>query len=271
MTKSETSHDWVKSEKHLFGMLHLPALPGSHRWGGSLDAVVETALAEAAIYAEVGFTGLALENMHDRPYLNREVGPETVAAMTRAAVEVRRAHPNLKIGIQVLAGANQAAVAVSLAAGLDFVRAEGFVFGHVADEGWMESDAPQLLRYRAQLKAEQVALMVDVKKKHSAHAATSDVSLAETVQAAAFFEADGVIVTGRSTGEATLPDDLAEARAASELPVWIGSGITPENIAEYRDAHGLIVGSSVKENRRWDQPVCPDACRRLADAFHAIN
>jgi predicted TIM-barrel enzyme len=35
-----------------------------------------------------------------------------------------------------------------------------------------------------------------VKKKHSAHAVTSDISIAETAVAAAFFDVDGVIVTG---------------------------------------------------------------------------
>ena len=32
------------------------------------------------------------------------------------------------------------------AAELQFIRAEGFVFGHVADEGWVEACAGPLLR-----------------------------------------------------------------------------------------------------------------------------
>jgi hypothetical protein len=36
-----------------------------------------------------------------------------------------------------LAAANKAALAVAVAADLQFIRAEGFVFSHVADEGWL--------------------------------------------------------------------------------------------------------------------------------------
>jgi hypothetical protein len=37
-----------------------------------------------------------------------------------------------------LAAANKAALAVAVAADLQFIRAEGFVFSHVADEGYQE-------------------------------------------------------------------------------------------------------------------------------------
>ena len=49
--------------------------------------------------------------------------------------------------LQVLAAANRTALAVAKAAGLQFVRAEGFVFGHVADEGWVGACAGPLLRW----------------------------------------------------------------------------------------------------------------------------
>ena len=58
------------------------------------------------------------------------------------------------------------------------VRAEGFVFGHVADEGWMDACAGPLLRYRKQIGAEHIPVWADLKKKHAAHAMTADVSLA---------------------------------------------------------------------------------------------
>ena len=136
--------------------------------------------------------------MHDVPYLKREVGPEVVASMTAVCRAINEA-TNLPCGVQVLAGANEAALAVALAAGMDFVRAEGFVFGHVADEGWMDACAGPLLRYRKQIGAEHIAVWADLKKKHAAHAMTADVSLAETVKAAEFFGADAVIVTGEAT------------------------------------------------------------------------
>jgi len=49
---------------------------------------------------------------------------------------------------------------------LQFVRVEGWVFAHVGDEGYVESCAADLTRYRRQLDAEHVLLFTDVKKKH---------------------------------------------------------------------------------------------------------
>jgi predicted TIM-barrel enzyme len=40
------------------------------------------------------------------------------------------------------------------AAGLDFVRVEGFAFAHVADEGILESSAASLLRFRRHIGEE---------------------------------------------------------------------------------------------------------------------
>ena len=125
--------------------------------------------------------------------------------------EVRRAVP-LPLGVQVLAAANREALAVALACGAAFVRVEGFVFAHVADEGLMEADAGALLRYRTAIGAEQIRVFADIKKKHSSHAITADVDVAETARAAEFALADGVIVTGAATGQP------ADARRRSRPP-----------------------------------------------------
>ena len=70
--------------------------------------------------------------MNDIPYVKAEhVGPEIVASMTTVAREVRRCLPAaMPVGIQILAGANKEALAVAMAADLDFVRAgEGIHYG----------------------------------------------------------------------------------------------------------------------------------------------
>lgn len=104
--------------------------------------------------------------MHDIPYLNRQVGPEIVASMSVVCNEVKKEANNLPCGIQILAGANKEALAVAKAAGLQFIRAEGFVFSHIADEGTMNSDAGELLRYRKQIEADDILVFTDIKKKH---------------------------------------------------------------------------------------------------------
>src|SRR4029077_16665499 len=162
---------------------------------------------EAELYRDAGFSAVMIENMHDRPYLKSAVGPEIVAAMSVIGRGVRRA-VSLPLGVQVLAGANREAIAVAHACGAAFVRVEGFVFAHVADEGLIDAGAGELLRYRGAIGAEHVRVFADVKKKHSARALTGDVDVGEPARAAEFFLADGVIVTATATGRAADPREV---------------------------------------------------------------
>lgn len=258
------------SPRALIGMLHVGALPGTPAAHQSVDKLVHEAVAEARLYRESGFTALMIENMHDRPYLKRSAGPEIVAAMAAIGREVRR-EVHLPLGVQVLSGANREALAVAHACGAEFVRVEGFVFAHVADEGLIESDAGDLLRYRRAIGAERVKVFADIKKKHASHALTADVPLAETAKAAEFFLADGVIVTGAATGEPAEPADVAVVAAEVRVPVLVGSGLTAANLDLYAAAHGFIVGSSVKRGGLWSNPLDREAVHAVAAAFAALG
>ncbi|HET7225317.1 MAG TPA: BtpA/SgcQ family protein, partial [Candidatus Eisenbacteria bacterium] len=249
----------------LVGMLHLGALPGTPRAARPLEAVIAHAVAEARVYRAAGFHAVMIENMHDRPYLRGAVGPEIVAAMTAAGREVRR-ETGLPLGVQVLAGANREALAVALACGAAFVRVEGFVFAHVADEGLIEASAGELLRFRRAIGATDVRIYADVKKKHASHALTADVDIADTARAAELFLADGIVVTGTSTGRAADPAELRAVRDAVALPVAVGSGLTADNLARY-DADVLIAGSWVKRGGLWSNALDPARVRALARAF----
>ena len=267
----------VKGRKLLIGMVQVGALPGSPRSRLPVPELAERAAAEAILLVKAGFDGLIVENMHDRPYVHQQHGPETVAAMAAVALAVRaavgdvRRGGDLPIGIQVLSGGNREALAVALAAGLQFIRCENFVFSHVADEGLLATaEAGPLLRYRKQIGAEHVLVLCDIKKKHASHAITADISLADAAEAAEFFGADGLIVTGTATGRPTDPADVAEASDASNLPVLVGSGVTPESIPSLiGKADALIVGSSIKRSGRWENPIDQKRASAMTRAFAA--
>lgn len=250
--------------RSLIGMVHAGALPGTPRAQASVDELVRHAVDEALLLAEAGFDAVMVENMHDRPYVQGRKGPEITAAMTRIGHEVRRAC-GLPTGLQILSGGNHEALAVALAVGAAFIRCENFVYAHVADEGLLASaEAGPLLRYRRQIGADHVGIFADLKKKHAAHAITADVTLAEAAQAAEFFGADGVIVTGEWTGTPTNPAHVQEVRQATGLPVIVGSGVTPAQIGPlFALADSLIVGSSIKREGVWSNPIDPARCREL--------
>ncbi|TRY78197.1 hypothetical protein TCAL_06763 [Tigriopus californicus] len=245
---------WPRVRGHIWGMVHVGALPGTPLNAGQWRARLDQALSESRIYAQHGLDGIILENMHDLPYVQPQaMGPEITAHMAVIAHEVRAITPShMSVGIQILAGANREAMAVAQSAQLQFIRAEGFVFGHLGDEGWLESCAGQLLRYRRHIGAQDVAVFCDIKKKHSAHAVTQDVSIEETAQAAQFFLADGLIVTGASTGSPADPRELARVQQATpKMPVMVGSGVDLGNVEKYMSAQALIVGSHFKEGGHW--------------------
>ena len=61
-------------------VLAVGALPGTPAAHEPLDAIIERAVTEACAYRDAGFTAIAMENMHDRPYLKGRVGPEITAS-----------------------------------------------------------------------------------------------------------------------------------------------------------------------------------------------
>lgn len=244
-------------KKPVIGMIHVAALPGTPRNKKPMGEIIEYAIEEARIYKGAGVDSIMIENMHDIPYLKRSVGPEITAAMSVIGYEVRN-NCDLPCGIQILAGANKEALSAANAAGLDFIRAEGFVFAHTADEGIIESDAGELLRFQKSIGAENIAIFTDIKKKHSSHSLTSDTSLIETAKAAEFFMSDGVIITGSSTGEEANINELIELYSKISIPVIIGSGITTENFHKYYElADGFIIGSHFKDSGKWDGKLDP--------------
>jgi len=244
-----------KIAKPIIGMIHLKALPGSPKFDNNINAIINSALNELNIYKKAGIDAIVIENMHDVPYLKNNVGHEISSLMSIIAYQIKK-ESNLPCGIQILSSANKAALAIAKNTNLDFIRAEGFVFGHVADEGYIDANAGELLRYRKQLNADNIAIFTDIKKKHSSHTITSDIDIVETAKAAEFFLSDGLIITGKSTGYNADINELTQVKNACNLPVIVGSGITIENVSEYlKVSDALIVGSYFKKNGYWENPL----------------
>lgn len=240
----------------VIGMIHVPALPGTPKSVLSTDEIMDRVREETQIYADAKIDGIIVENMHDIPYVQEaSISPTITAHMTRACMTVNEvlgtSAKDFCRGIQILAAANRHAMAVAQACGFDFIRVECFTFSHIADEGFMSACAGELLRYKRQIGAKNVAIITDLKKKHSSHAVTSDLSLGDVARASEFFLADGLIVTGSSTGLPANPDDIEEVQKHSKLPVFVGSGVTIKNINDFRKADGFIIGSYFKENGDW--------------------
>jgi uncharacterized protein len=249
----------------VIGMIHLRALPGSPRWAGSMDAVIQAALDDARALAEGGADALLVENHGDMPFAPVRVDAATVAAMAVAVHAVRAAAP-LPIGVNVLKSDALSALAVASATGAAFIRVNVHVGAVVADQGLLQSTSYESLRYRRLLGLD-IKILADVQAKHAVPLAPVPIEL-ETRDAVARGLADGLVVTGIATGEPTAMADLKKVRgAAPGMPLLVGSGATADNAAELLSvADGLIVGTSVKRDGVLANPVDAARVRRLVDA-----
>ncbi|CBY15410.1 unnamed protein product [Oikopleura dioica] len=253
----------------IFGMVHLRALPGAPRNKLSVREIADKALREADSLLKNGVDGLIIENMHDVPYQRPEHRSPEVTAVIET-VSIRAQFPTVTAGVQVLSCGNKEALSIALAADLDFIRCESFVFGHMGDEGFAQSDAAELLRFRRNIGAENVKIFTDIKKKHSSHALTGDLSIADVAVAADFFLTDGLIVTGQHTGTPVNKNDITQIRAAVNQKVFIGSGTSVRNILDYSESvDGFIIGSEFKQHGYWENEIDESRVKEITSLLAA--
>lgn len=261
-----------KTVKPIIGMIHVMALPGTPKSDNDIKVVVEKAKQEAEIYKKAGIDAVEIENMHDIPYMKGKVGPEIVAAMAVICREVKEILADIPCGIQILAAANKEALAVAKATGLNFIRAEGFVFASVADEGIIESSAGETLRYRKSIGADNVLVFTDIKKKHSSHSITSDIDIKYMAKSAEFFLSDGVIITGAATGEEASTKEIEIVKREIGIPVLVGSGVTLKNLELYfKNVDGLIIGSYFKKGGIWSGELDYKKIKEFMDKANNIR
>ncbi|MGB7442339.1 MAG: BtpA/SgcQ family protein [Coleofasciculaceae cyanobacterium] len=254
-----------KTPNPIIGVVHLLPLPTSSRWGGSLKAVIDRAEQEATALASGGVDGLIVENFFDAPFTKNQVDPAVVSAMTLIVQRLMNL-VTLPIGINVLRNDAQSALAIATCVRAQFIRVNVLTGVMATDQGLIEGQAHQLLRYRRELGCD-VKIFADVLVKHARPLGSPNLTTAvqETIQRGL---ADGVILSGWSTGSPPSLEDLELASAAAQdTPVFIGSGANWENISTLMQAaDGVIVASSLKRRGRIEQPIDPIRVSQFAEA-----
>ncbi len=230
----------------VIGMLHAPALPGAPRYAGDWNAIRRRVLLDAEGLAAGGCAGLMLENYGDVPFFPGQVPAATVAALTSLAADVKSA-VKLPLGINVLRNDGRSALAIAATVGCQFIRVNVLCGARLTDQGIIAGIAHDLLRDRAALRAEHVAILADVDVKHSAPLSLRP--MADEAQDLVHRGlADGLIVSGNATGAAPEPRHLQLVRqAVPGMPVLVGSGATAQNVAAFLPSDGFIVGTAFKQ------------------------
>jgi len=253
-----------KNGRPVVGMVHLLPLPGAPR-ARAWHEIRAAANADALALACGGVDGILIENYGDAPFTGGVVDPQVVAAMAVVAAEIRAA-VRVPIGINVLRNDARSALAVALASGASFIRVNVHVGAAETDQGRIEGKAYETLRYRKALNAD-VAIFADVFVKHARPAGSVDLAAAARDTAYRGL-ADVLLVTGAETGAPPDPERVRQVqRAVPDRPVWIASGVDAENVREFEEADGFIIGSAFERGGRAGSRVERRRVRALVQAL----
>lgn len=261
--------------KPIIGMIHLKPLPGSPNYDRTvydMKKIIDFAVEEAKILESAGINGLQIENYWDEPFLKGEkIGYETCTAMTAAACAIAE-NVNIPIGINVHMNGGKAAMAVACAAGAKWVRVFEFVSAYVSYTGLTEGIGGELARYRSMLDAKEIQMLCDVNVKHGSHYIVHDRSVNELAYDAQEQGADGIIITGFSTGIAPTKEKVVEAHKNIKVPVLLGSGINEKNAKELLSvSEGAIVGSAFKTDGDMKKIVDYKKARKFMEEVEKLR
>jgi len=256
--------------KPIFGMIHMPALPTAPKNALSVDRLIDFALAEAQKLERAGLDAAIVENVGDAPFFRDAVPPATVAAMAVIVREVKRA-TTMKVGVNMLRNAWEAALSVAYVAGADFIRCNVVIGAYVTDQGIIQGAAAELARLRASLDR-RVLVFGDVHVKH-AHP-LYDVPIEDAAKdLAERGGVDAVIVSGRRSPDPPTFDTVRLVAGSVKLPVLIGSGVGLDNVVDfYRLSGGVLLGEAdFKIGRQWGGASDERAYARAVAACRASD
>jgi membrane complex biogenesis BtpA family protein len=251
--------------KPVIGMVHLPALPGTKINELSLSKITRKAIQDSQALEQGGVDGMLIENYNDIPFSKNSVEPHIVSAMT-IIVNAIKNEVNIPCGINVLRNDWRSAIGIASVTGLKFVRVNIFAGAMITDQGVIEGDLKASIEYRDRI-APGLKILADVWVKHGVPLKPKGrVSIAQAAKDTVYRGlADALILTGEGTGEPVNLNELKTVRkAVPDRPIFVGSGINPDNIFKYIPlANGFIIGTYFKRGGNVSHSISKDRVKKL--------
>ncbi|UXD21899.1 photosystem I assembly BtpA [Ignicoccus pacificus DSM 13166] len=257
--------------KKIIGVVHLPPLPGSYLWNpfakNPLEEVIRRAVRDAKALEEGGVDAIIVENYGDKPYPIR-VPTLTVATMTRIVSEIMN-EVEIEVGISLLRNSAPEAIAIALVTGASFVRSNQWCWSSDTPEGLLTPVAREGMNVMKEF-GRKVEVIADVRVKHASP--ISERSLCDEARDLGDrCMASVLAVSGSSTGSPPDPKDVEEVKRCSRRPVYVASGVTPDNVHKFVKADGFIVGTYFKENGVTEAPVDVERVKRFVSVVRRLG
>ena len=247
----------------MIGMIHLLPMPGTPRYGGSVQAIIDHAMADAESLRNGGIDAIMVENYGDIPFRKSGLEPHTIALMALIAAQIKQA-TQLPLGVNALRNDPLAALGIAAACGGAMIRVNVHTAAMVTDQGIIEGDARGTIDYRTKLHAD-VKILADVSVKHAMPLVPFPIEeLAGDATERGL--ADALIVTGSRTGAGVAIEELRRARQSTHVPVFAGSGVSDATVRDIlAECDGAIVGSWLKQKGDVAAPVDATRVQRLME------
>ncbi len=255
----------------VIGVVHLLPLPGSPLYEGNFSKVKERALSDAERLLEGGVDGIIVENFNDVPFFKDNIPSETLSAFSVVASKIKEKMENGKLlGINALRNDALSALSIAHAVEADFIRINVPIGAVITPSGIIEGKIGEVARKRKLLGANNIAFYEDVMVKHAWQFANYDIE-EWAIETEKRGMADVIIVSGKRTVDTTSIEDVIKVKNVVSVPVYIGSGINPDNLAEFvNKADGAIVGTYFEEDGKPGNPVKVERVKKFMNRLKEL-
>lgn len=257
--------------KAVLGMVHLAPLPGTpFHEEGSFARTLEIAVGSARALAEGGADGCLVQTV-DRVYATgEESDPARIAAVALIVSAIAaETGEGFQIGVQLMANALMASLAVAKVAGGSYIRAGALVGATLSPHGLVQAHPLEVRDYRVKIGAQQVKIIAEVESMHFRWLG-GDRTVAQVARAAQGAGADAV--SFGNPDEGTTLRMIAEVReAVPGLPVILAGYTNHGNAARLLGAaDGAYVGTCL-ERDGWGGQIDPGRVRAYMDIVRGLD
>ena len=249
----------------IIGMIHLMPLPGSPKYQGDIQEIIDVAMADAEALVVGGINCFIIENFNDDPYAEK-IDDFSFALMVTICQEIKRKY-NCILGVNIQFNDYEKELALAYVTDAKFIRVEVFIDTRIGIEGTIVPKCREISEIKRKYNIDTL-IFADIDVKHTTALVKEDI--VELAYRAKEAGADAIILTGNKTGENPRKEEITRVRQAlgNEFPLIIGSGFNSKNARQYLEyVDAAIVGSSIKINRNVKNAIDKNLVCELVDSI----
>lgn len=247
----------------IIGMVHLLPLINTTHYKDNNEEIIKRAIEDAKTLEGANVDAIMVENMGDSPL--RETLKHEQAIMLAVIVSKIVDAVNIPVGVDAAFNDYKTSLSISKATGASFIRIPVFVDTVIYHDGIIYPKGASAIEYRKEIMASDVKILADIQVKYT-YMLNQNIKIEDSAKMAEANHADAVIVTGSSSGDETPIDLVERVKRIVKIPVFIGSGLSESNILkELSIADGAIVGSSLKKDKKIENPISFELTRKLLE------